>query len=94
MPQIHRGGTHSVGLVSLSNMDNQPAETCKKYSTENPAFWRCDVGLGICSGTWPGSELWHRGRIDEQLAPAAAGKPSKRLRAGTLRLSIRFAEGR
>ena len=43
MPQIHRAGDHSVGLVSLSNMDNQQAETSKKYSTENQSVRQCDV---------------------------------------------------
>jgi hypothetical protein len=45
MPQIHRDGTHSVGLVSLSNMDNQPAETLEKYNTENPGARHGDVRL-------------------------------------------------
>jgi hypothetical protein len=45
MPQIHRDGTHSVGLVSLSNMDNQPAETLEKYNTENPGAGQGDVRL-------------------------------------------------
>ena len=46
MPQIHRDGTHSVGLVSLSNMDNQPAETLEKYNTENPGVSQGDVRFG------------------------------------------------
>jgi hypothetical protein len=45
MPQIHRDGTHSVGLVSLSNMDNQPAETLEKYNTENVGVSQGDVRL-------------------------------------------------
>ena len=52
MPQIHRDGTHSVGLVSLSNMDNQPAETLEKYSTENPGARYRDVRHDVCSDTW------------------------------------------
>jgi hypothetical protein len=51
MPQIHRAGKHSVGLVSLNNMDNQPAETFEEYSTENPGARQRDVRLGICYGT-------------------------------------------
>ena len=43
MPQIHRAGDHSVGLVSRSNMDNQQAETLKKYSTENQSVRQCNV---------------------------------------------------
>jgi hypothetical protein len=54
MPQIHRAGKHSVGLVSLSNMDNQQAETLEKYSTENPGAGQRDVRFGTCSGTPPG----------------------------------------
>lgn len=49
MPQIHRAGKHSVGLVSLSNMDNQQAETLEKYSTENPGAGQCDVRFGTVS---------------------------------------------
>jgi hypothetical protein len=51
MPQIHRAGKHSVGLVSLSNMDNQQAETLEKYNTENPGAGECDVRFGTRSGT-------------------------------------------
>src|ERR1700675_3176637 len=47
---------HSVGLVSLSNMDNQQAETLEKYSTENPDASHGDV----CSGTWPSTSPWIR----------------------------------
>src|ERR1700730_4520785 len=54
-------------------MDNQPAETCKKYSTENPGFRHCDVGLGICWGTRQGSDTRHRGQIEERLSHAKTG---------------------
>ena len=34
-----------MGLVSLGNMDNQPAETWEKYSTENVGGRQGDVRL-------------------------------------------------
>src|ERR1700704_650857 len=45
------------GFGEPSNMDNQPAETLEKYSTENPGASHCDV----CSGTWPSTSPWIRG---------------------------------
>ena len=70
MPQIHRDGTHSVGLVSLSNMDNQPAETLEKYNTENPGVGQGDVRFGTCFGALP----WIR------TAPQSRGKLRLRTR--------------
>jgi hypothetical protein len=63
MPQIHRAGNHSVGLVSL-NLDNQQAKTLEKYSTENRGASQRDVREVSVRALRPDSERFQsRGKL-------------------------------